>query len=68
MDFHSRRAAAVALAVALSLPIIVDARPRQEPERDRGVIVSIVKKIKKIIGVTTNDDGPQPPLPIVPKP
>lgn len=64
MRFYSRRAAAIVLAVALSLPSVVLASPRErERGRDKQEIVRIIKKIQKLLGISTNDDLPLPPPP-----
>jgi hypothetical protein len=62
MKFYSRRAAAVALAVALSVSTVVTGSPRQA-ERDRDKSTRIILLIKKVIGISTNDDMPAPPHP-----
>jgi hypothetical protein len=64
MKFCFRRAAAVALAVALSLPTVAMALPQErERSRDRSEIVRIIKKIQRLLGISTNDDLPLPPFP-----
>lgn len=66
MKFHSRRAAAVVLAVAisLSLPITVAASPqKREGASTRNEIVRIIKKIQRMVGIAVNDDLPLPPPP-----
>lgn len=64
MRFYSRRAAAIVLAVALSLPSVAIASPfEREHPRDRRDIVRIIKKIQKLFGISTNDDLPLPPPP-----
>lgn len=59
-----RRTAAVVLAVALSLPTVALAVPR---ERDHAgqyeKIVRVIKKVQKLFGISTNDDIPIPPVP-----
>lgn len=63
MNSHSRRAAAVALALILSVPVFA-AAPRDERGHgaERGAIVRIVEKIKKVLGISTNSTYPSPPV------
>lgn len=69
MKFLTRRTAALVLAVVLSLPTVVLAAPQgRERDRESGPIVRVIKKIQKFLGVTTNDDGLQVPIPGPPKP
>lgn len=65
MKSFSRRAAAVVLIAALSLPSVALASPLYERDRGRdpNPIIRIIKKIQKIFGVTSNDDVPVPPKP-----
>ena len=70
MKFYTHRVAAAALAVALSLPPVAAAAPaRRDRSREEVTpIVHIVQKIQKLLGIRTNEDLPQPPLPAPPPP
>ena len=64
MKFCVRRAAVIALAIALSVPsVAAPMREERERGRDRSEIVRIIKKIQKLFGIATNDDLPLPPYP-----
>lgn len=63
MKFCLRHAAVAALAVALSLPLAAAPSPQKERSRDKDEIVRIIKKIQRLIGISTNDDLPLPPPP-----
>jgi hypothetical protein len=61
MKSFSRRAAAVVLAAALSLPGVAFAAPqKKEPSNRKG---QVIRLIKKVFGISTNDDIPTPPIP-----
>lgn len=63
MTSHSRRAAAIAVAFILSVPVFAGA-PRDERGQgtERGAIVRVVEKIKKVLGISTNSTYPSPPV------
>ena len=66
MKVYSRRAAAVVLAVAISLsvPTTTAARPQKRDDAStRSEIVRIIKKIQRMVGIAVNDDLPLPPPP-----
>lgn len=64
MKSHSRRAAAVLLAVVVTFAAAPDvfAGPRRDRELPNP-IVRIIKKFQKIFGISTQDDQPLPPRP-----
>ena len=65
MKSYKHRAVVAALAIALSVPPVAAAFPRQ-PEHGRDEItpiVHVIRKIQKLFGISTNEDLPQPPLP-----
>lgn len=65
MNSHSRRVAAVALALALSIPTLAFARPETgERAFERpGRIGQVIQKIRKILGISANSDLLTPPNP-----
>jgi hypothetical protein len=64
MKTVSHRGAALLLAVTLAFSPLALAGTRSERRRDLpDPIIRIVKKIQKIFGITTNDDGMIPPRP-----
>jgi len=68
MKICTRHTAAVALAVVLSLPTAAFAASQtRELDRSRGPFTKIIKKIQKLVGISTNSEIPSPPLP-EPKP
>jgi hypothetical protein len=69
MKKYARRVAAVTLAVALSLPLVAaESRQKQERDQQKSAIVQIVKRIQRVLGISTNDDLPLPPYPTQPPP
>ena len=64
MHSYSRRVAAVALAVALSIPGVAFARsaPGARAFEKAGRIGQVIQKIRKIFGITTNGDLLTPPV------
>lgn len=64
MHSYSRRVAAVALALALSIPGVAFARSepgaRAFEKADR--IGQVIHKIRKIFGISTTSDLPTPPV------
>ena len=70
MNAYSRRAAATVAAAALAVSLSSSAfgSPQErELGRDKGGVVRILKKIQKILGITTHEDLPTPPHPNGPK-
>lgn len=64
MNSRTRRTAAVALAVALSLSTVVAAAPgNRDEQRERSPFVRVIKKIQKFFGIAVHDDLPLPPFP-----
>jgi len=65
MKFHLRRAAAVVLAATLSLSSAAIAAPRPRDRDGEKVdrLVQVVKKIQRLFGISSNDDGLVPPVP-----
>lgn len=68
MKSHTRRAAAIVLALALSVgPAALASSLREDRGRDRDVperIIRIIKKFQRLFGgVTVTDDLPGPPKP-----
>jgi hypothetical protein len=64
MKSNLRRAAAVALAVALSLPVFAaPSKQDRERSRDKSAVVQVIRKVQRLLGISTNDDLPQPPVP-----
>lgn len=65
MKLHSRSAAAVVVAVALSLQVapVAAAVPRDTRDDFPTRIVRIIKSLQRFIGVTPNEDIPIPPRP-----
>jgi hypothetical protein len=62
MKLWTRRAAAVVLAAILSVPVMAGGAPRDREGREGDRVAKIVKVIKKIFGVGSNDDLPIPPI------
>jgi hypothetical protein len=64
MKSNLRRAAAVALAVALSLPAFAaPSKQDRERSREKSAVVQVIKKIQRLLGISTNEDLPFPPPP-----
>lgn len=66
MKIHTRRAAAIVLALALSIPTAAFAADRVERGGVRGIqrIVRIIKQIQqRVFGVVATDDDLSPPKP-----
>ena len=64
MKVFTRRAAAIVLAAALCLSTPVFGAPARDGVREKsGPIVRVVKKIQKILGISTHEDLPLPPIP-----
>jgi hypothetical protein len=69
MNSRFRRTAVAVLAVALSLPPVAAAAPQQGRNRNEtDPIVRLVRKIQRVLGISRNDDLPQPPIPVPPPP
>ena len=66
MKSYSRRAAAIVLAATISVSSAAVAAPQQRADRGEKIdrIVRVIKKkVQKLFGVTSNDDGLTPPVP-----
>jgi len=69
MKNHSRFSSLTALALALAiLTAPLSALPRdrnrdRDRDRDQPPVIRIIKKISKVLGISTDDDLPGPPKP-----
>lgn len=65
MKSHTRRVSILAagLILSFSLATAVAAAPKESRDRDRDVPGKVLKLIKKVLGVTTQDSQPMPPKP-----
>jgi hypothetical protein len=64
MKSFRMRAAAIALAVFVSFAVVAEPAPRdRDRARENGGVVRVIKKIKRVLGIVTNDDLPLPPFP-----
>jgi hypothetical protein len=64
MKVFCRKVAAVLLATVLSLayvPVAIAAPPDRDDIGSR--ITRIIKKLQRLVGITTTDDAPVPPRP-----
>lgn len=66
MKNQLRRAAVILLAASISLSPMAGAPPRDRGGHDRDFskeIVRIIKRVQKLLGISSNDDLPLPPPP-----
>jgi hypothetical protein len=64
MKCHLRFVAAAVLAAVVSFPSFAYAAQPRERGAEKNPIVRLVQKVRKVLGITTHNDFPVPPVPV----